>query len=327
MPAIYSRPIVEPLSAEYGTWMCRCAVLSITPNFHGLGLGHKVLYVPYPMRPTPSIPCEGTDNNEDGAADAAAARSTEVPEGYTRVFGGHFNYEATESQVRFALAIACGADIAVGDMFFQQKTVEGESKGTGVVFIDVATGDVPRVISGLHRRVLFDEGGFWLAITREQIALLNAYTACLHYKRGASDNTGYNGRPMKTVKMSLATAPTERQHSTTEESYHPLCPCNECQRSTRHICHRFAHDYITREVPLMAAALAAGHAMQELDVHTHHARPIEVRHMSRCYANLCREYGSWLPPVHEMCGAYRSALGAPFGPPSAHIDHILQPTY
>ena len=151
------------------------------------------------------------------------------------------------------------------------------------VVVEVRDCDADPVIANINRRVLIDQTSFYVAVTDEQVRILQRYTKLLE----TNHPIRFNGRPYSTVLVNREQLPGEPRQ---KNVFNPLCGCHRCQPyKMKHTNYAFLmNEYLPDvldefgdDAGFQGSRLLLTHAYLSRDLLT----PDQNRHYSDVYRN------------------------------------------
>jgi len=179
----------NPYATEYPFEACEVDRLPAAARLPRGTLHHtiaaRVAFVPYPDRLFPSkTPAVSKANLE-------------------RVFIGQLPLHVTDMQIEWMCrTFAHGCTVHYPERIMKRASPGEERAPTGCVHAYCRPEEVPILIEGLHKRLLFDDTGVWYARKEEEFEELKRYVVSMH--RGGAPRFG--NRPFNSVVVQLATS-------------------------------------------------------------------------------------------------------------------------
>lgn len=115
------------------------------------------------------------------------------PAGVVQMFLGQVPFRITDGELLYMFSVLAGVDV-----LYVERIVQGDSnKGCIQLFVHEETAEHAQRM--IHKRVLFDQGGFWYATSAEERALLESQCA-------AQGGPKHKGLPYNSVVLERSTS-------------------------------------------------------------------------------------------------------------------------
>jgi hypothetical protein len=119
-----------------------------------------------------------------------------------RVFIGQLPYFVTDMQLSWLCHTFGGGSVVMYPERIMKRQPSGERLPTGCIHAYATPEMVEAMAAGMHKRMLVDDTGVWLARSREEMFALNDYIGTMKVNR----NARVPNRPYDTVVIQLATS-------------------------------------------------------------------------------------------------------------------------
>lgn len=189
-------------------------------NLHSLlSTSENILCVPYPTNEVSQQLLEPNQNDSYATTDVRS------------LFIGQMPLFVNQTIVRLMIKIICNVDVLKCTV--TPPSINKEGKITSpLVVIDVPDKDVLKVIANIHRRVIMDQTGFYVAMNEEQCMTMYRYVKMLFRQPEIQSQN----RPRTSVTCTLANPAGMPRRSAPiyNNVWNNLCKCGSCQGFHKH---------------------------------------------------------------------------------------------